>query len=170
MTSSVSSIFTVYTVVCPPHVLFHCCRFLLSPVLYRPLITHLLKCFGCGLNGCGWICISNINFQYILCMYHLPLRSISPWGDHATHDWTIRPVKIRPVHCLETLGASHSVVRCYISEELETSSTPMRMYKHSQEAALKNTFELTFIPLKCLIDMIPTRVITFTLYRYCIQS
>jgi len=42
----------------------------------------------------------------------------------------------------------------------------MRMSKHSQEAALKNAFELTSIPFKCPVDMIPVMAITFTLYRY----
>ena len=134
--------YTPLYVIASPHVLFHSCRFLLSPVLYGTLIAQLLKCFGCGLNGCGWIPVSNINFQNILCTYYHSLSTlpwvISPWGDHAKHDWTVRPVKIRPANCLETLGASHLVVRCDIPEDLESSAIPMRMCKTSQEAALKN--------------------------------
>lgn len=80
---SVSYICTVYTVVCNclpplPHGLFHYCRFLLSPVLYRPLITQLLKCCGYGLSGCIWIPVSKVNFQNILYTYYHPLSAL-PW-------------------------------------------------------------------------------------------
>ena len=56
---SVSRIFTVYTVVC------NC-----------PPTDNSVNCCGCGLNGCSWIPVSNVNFRNILCTYHHPLSAL----------------------------------------------------------------------------------------------
>jgi hypothetical protein len=73
--------------------------------------------FLCGLFSC----VSDDNLDAFLISHPQPqfMKASLSWSFSCLHDssWTFRPVKVRPIRCLETSGTSCLVSRSQIPEE-----------------------------------------------------